>query len=120
VGTLFLAQGKSITPWKRWLGFSAQPRGRLIVDEGASRAIAGQGRSLLAIGIVAAEGTFSKGDVVAIHDPAGVEIARGLTNYPSADIAKIRGLKSDQIAECLGRQPYDEVIHRDNLVVTGR
>jgi glutamate 5-kinase len=120
VGTLFMAQGKSITPWKRWLGFSAQPRGKLIVDDGARRAIAGQGRSLLAIGIVSAEGEFNKGDVVALCDAGGIEFARGLTNYSSADMATIKGLKSAQIAAALGREPYDEVIHRDNLAVTGR
>lgn len=118
VGTLFMAQGKSITPWKRWLGFSAQPRGRLVIDDGACRAIADQGRSLLAIGITAAQGGFDKGDVVALCDPSGREIARGLTNYQSADIDRIKGLRSDQIAATLGHLPYEEVIHRDNLVVT--
>jgi glutamate 5-kinase len=119
VGTLFIAQGKSISPWKRWLGFSAQARGKLIVDDGARRAIAEQGRSLLAIGIVSAEGAFSKGDVVSLFDLGGREIARGLTNYSSADMEKIKGLRSEQIAAALGREPYDEVIHRDNLVVIG-
>jgi glutamate 5-kinase len=118
VGTLFIAQGKSITPWKRWLGFSAQPRGQFTLDDGARRAIAQQGRSLLAIGIVAVEGTFNKGDVVSLRDSADREIARGLTNYSSLDAGKIKGLKSDQIAAALDRQAYDEVIHRDNLAVT--
>jgi glutamate 5-kinase len=117
VGTLFIAQGKTLTPWKRWIGFSAQPRGRLAVDAGACRAIVEQGRSLLAIGIVSVVGQFRKGDVVSLEDIDGNEIARGLTNYPAAEIDKIKGLKSHQIADVLGHLPYEEVIHRDNLLV---
>ncbi len=120
VGTLFLAEGKSLSPWKRWIGFSAQPRGRVVIDPGACRAIAEQGRSLLAIGIVGVEGAFNKGDVVSLADPSGVEIARGLVNYPAAEVALIKGRKSSEIAAVLGHLPYEEVIHRDNLLVTGR
>jgi len=117
VGTLFLAEGKSVTPWKRWIGLAAQPRGRLRVDVGAQRAIQQEGRSLLAIGIVQVEGKFQKGDVVSLCDPAGREFARGLSNYPIADLQRIRGLKSDRIAHVLGHCPYEEVIHRDNMAV---
>lgn len=117
VGTLFLAQGKSISPWKRWLGFSAQPRGRVYLDEGACRAIVQLGTSLLAIGITRAEGEFNKGDVIAICDRENREVARGLTNYTAADIERIKGLKSDKISQVLGHRPYEEVIHRDNLAV---
>jgi glutamate 5-kinase len=120
VGTLILAQGKSISPWKRWIGFSARPRGKLFIDAGADRAIRDQGRSLLAAGIVEVTGSFRKGDVVALYDGDGNEIARGLTNYPADEISKIRGLKSHQIAQVLGYHPYDEVIHRDNLAVTAQ
>jgi len=118
IGTLFLAQGKTITPFKRWIGFSAQPRGHLIVDEGACRAICEQGRSLLAIGVVEAAGDFAKGDVLSVRDPQQREVARGLTNYSLDEVVRIQGLKSDLIAEKLGHRPYEEVIHRDNLVVT--
>lgn len=117
VGTLFLAQGKTISPYKRWIGFSKQPRGKLRLDEGARRAVQEKGRSLLAIGITAAEGSFQKGDVVGLLDPAGREFARGLINYNAAEIARIQGLPSDRIAEVLGQCPYQEVIHRDNLAV---
>ena len=117
VGTLFLAQGKTIRPFKRWIGFSAQPQGVLMVDAGAAGAIRDKGRSLLAIGIVNATGEFAKGDVVAVHDDQSGELARGLTNYSAAEIRKIKGLKSEAIGEVLGHRPYDEVIHRDNLVV---
>ena len=64
------------------------------------------------------EGTFRKGDVVAIRDAAGNEFARGLTNYSAADVLRIQRLKTDQIAATLGHCPYDEVIHRDNMAVT--
>jgi len=117
VGTLFLAQGKSISPWKRWIGFSAQPRGKILLDDGACRAIAQQGRSLLAIGVVGTQGSFDKGDVVALCDASGRELARGLTNYSTADLTRIRGLKSDRIAQVLGHCPYQEIIHRDNLAI---
>ncbi|HZZ26471.1 MAG TPA: glutamate 5-kinase [Pirellulales bacterium] len=118
VGTLFLAQGQAVASWKRWIGFTAQPRGTLVVDDGARTAIQRQGKSLLAIGIAAVEGTFRKGDVVAIRDAAGVEFARGLSNYSAADVERIQRLKTDQIATALGHCPYDEVIHRDNMAVT--
>jgi glutamate 5-kinase len=117
VGTAFLAQGRTITPWKRWIGFSAQPRGTLHLDAGASQAICQQGRSLLAIGIERVEGEFRKGDVVAVRDDQGLELARGLTNYGSGDLLRIRGMRSRQFAEILGHRPYEEVIHRDNLFI---
>jgi glutamate 5-kinase len=118
VGTLFTAQGQSITSWKRWIGFTAQPRGHLVVDDGARRAVEAQGRSLLAIGIVDCSGTFKTGDVVALRDQKGSEFARGLSNYSAEDIARIKGQKTEQIAPILGTRGYDEVIHRDNMVVT--
>jgi glutamate 5-kinase len=118
VGTLLVAQGQTVASWKRWIGFTAQPRGTLVVDDGARRAIERQGKSLLPIGVVGVEGTFRKGDVVSIHDAAGAEFARGLTNYSAADIQRIQKLKTEQIAAALGHCPYDEVIHRDNMAVT--
>jgi len=118
VGTLVLAEGKSLTPLKRWIGFSAQPRGRLVIDDGARRAIVEQGRSLLAAGIVDTSGDFVKGDIVSLEDKARQEIARGLTNYPAGEVRKIKGLRSAEIASVLGHQPYEEVIHRDNMLVT--
>ena len=117
VGTAFLAQGKTVTPWKRWIGFSAQSRGTLLLDGGASRAIREEGRSLLAIGIQSITGEFRKGDVVSVCDPRGMELGRGLTNYSSADLLRIRGARSQQIEEILGHRPYEEVIHRDNLAL---
>jgi glutamate 5-kinase len=118
VGTLFLPHGGSLSAWKRWLGFTARPRGRLTVDVGARRAVQHQGRSLLSIGVTQVAGSFGKGDVVALCDTDGTEFARGLSNYSSADAVRIRGLRTEQISEVLGGLPYEEMIHRDNLVVT--
>ncbi len=120
VGTLFVAQGKGISPFKRWLGFSAQVRGRIQLDEGARKAIIEKGRSLLAAGIVGTQGEFQKGDVVALCDAEGTVIARGLTNYSSADVERIKGIKSEKIAQVLGQRPYEEVIHRDNLAIVAK
>lgn len=117
VGTLFVAQGKIVSPWKRWIGFTVRPRGKLIVDAGARQAVEATGRSLLAIGVRNVEGTFGKGDVVALCGPDQTEFARGLSNYSSEDIRRIQGLRTQQIADTLGHCPYDEVIHRDNLAV---
>jgi glutamate 5-kinase len=117
VGTLFLPHGGTVPAWKRWLGYTARPKGRLKLDAGACNAVVKLGKSLLPVGVVAVSGAFGKGDVVALCDVTGVEVARGLTNYSAADVEKIRGLSSDRIAEALGTAPYAELIHRDNLVV---
>lgn len=118
VGTLFLAQGQLLAARKRWIGFSVKPRGVLRLDKGAQEAIQRKGCSLLAAGVVALDGDFAKGDVVALRGPDGTEIARGLTNYGHEDLLQIKGLRTSQIAKVLGECPYEEVIHRDNMVVT--
>ena len=118
VGTLFLGQGQSLAARKRWIGFSVKPRGVLRLDEGAQEAIQRKGRSLLAAGVVELDGEFAKGDVVALRGPDGAEIARGLTNYGHEDLLQIKGLRTSQIAKVLGECPYEEVIHRDNMVIT--
>ena len=119
VGTLFLPHGDDVPAWKRWVGFTARPKGSLRIDAGARRALVEQGKSLLPVGVTAVEGEFGKGDVVSICDAAGVEIARGLTNYSSEDAIRLRGKPTDQIASLLGSVPYPELVHRDNLVVVG-
>jgi glutamate 5-kinase len=118
VGTLFLAQGQALRSLKRWIGFTAQPRGVLVLDAGAREAVEKKGKSLLAIGVTAASGSFKKGDVVSLVDASGVEFARGLCNYAADDVLRIKGLKTDAIAAVLGRCPYHEVIHRDNMALT--
>ena len=118
VGTLILAQGQMIAARKRWIGLTVQPRGQLVLDNGAREALERHGRSLLPIGVVEVRGDFGKGDVVALRDLAGGEFARGLTNYGADDVRQIKGLRTHQIAAALGHCPYDEVIHRNNMVVT--
>jgi glutamate 5-kinase len=117
VGTLFLARQQSVPAWKRWIGFTVRPRGRIVLDDGARAAVETQGRSLLAIGIRRVEGEFGRGEVVSLVDPQGHEFARGLSNYDSRDARLVAGKRSEEIARLLGAVPYDEVIHRDNLVV---
>jgi len=117
IGTLFTAQGPAVASRKRWIGLTAQPYGRLMLDAGAQQAVDQQGRSLLAIGVRRVEGNFQKGDVVSLCHDEGVEFARGLTNYSSEELRRISGKASDEIIAILGHCPYDEVVHRDNLVI---
>jgi glutamate 5-kinase len=119
VGTLILAEGRAVASRKRWIGWTATARGRLTLDAGATAAVETRGRSLLAVGVAAVEGNFAKGDVVALVDPDGREFARGLINYSAPQMTTIAGQPTDRIAELLGQCPYEEVIHRDNLVVLG-
>jgi glutamate 5-kinase len=121
VGTLFPPRADRLTARKRWIAFAVPPQGRLTVDAGALRALADQGRSLLASGVVDVEGSFAAGDVVAVlaaDRPGGPrEFARGLVNYDAAELRKIRGAHSRDIERRLGYRGVDEVIHRDNLVI---
>ena len=117
IGTLFLPQSKTLAPRKRWIGFSAQPAGQLVVDDGAAKAMCIDGRSLLAIGVREVSGDFGKGDIVSIVNLQSTEVARGLINYSSTQVRQIRGCRSDRIEQILGQCPYEEVIHRDNLAV---
>ena len=118
IGTMFLGEGDGVSAWKRWIGYTMPPKGRLVLDAGARRAVEQQGKSLLAIGVLRVEGEFAKGEVVSIVDQTGEEFARGLTNYDSSTASSIVGKRTDEITRELGSIPYDEVIHRDNLVVT--
>ncbi len=115
--TVFGAADQALAPRKRWIAFGAHPKGKIGIDDGASEALLGNGTSLLAAGIVSVEGRFEVGEAVSIHSADGRELARGLINYTSGDVERIKGLKSGKIEETLGRKDFDEVIHRDNLVV---
>ncbi len=117
-GTLFLAEGAKVAARKRWIGFTAQPRGHLVLDDGACRAVLQQGKSLLAIGLKDAIGPFQKGDIVGLRDERGAEFARGLSNYSAADLRRIKGMRTDAIASVLGHCPYKAVVHRDNMTLT--
>ncbi|MBN2293192.1 MAG: glutamate 5-kinase [Pirellulales bacterium] len=119
VGTLITAQGQTVAARKRWIGYTIQPRGQLILDAGACRAVGQQGRSLLPIGVVDVTGNFKKGDVVTLCDENRREFARGLSNYNAQEVHQIKQRQSGEIETALGHRPYDEVIHRDNLVLTG-
>ena len=117
IGTLFLPPEKSIRGRRRWIGSAARVSGSLLLDAGAAAAVCKKGSSLLAIGITKVTGSFQRGSVVSLHDPSGQEIARGLCNYPSSEVEKIIGQPSDKISEILGHRPYENVVHRDNLVM---
>jgi len=116
-GTLFLPHGEDMPARKRWLGFTARPKGLVRIDAGAQRALVELGKSLLLVGVLAVEGEFRKGDVVAICNGAGMEIGRGLSNYSAEDARRFRGLQSEQIVSLVGSVTYPELVHRDNLVL---
>ena len=116
-GTLFLPQEDNLSARKHWILHSLIPQGSLTVDRGAVRAIVEDGRSLLPIGISKVEGDFSSGNAVRVFSAEGTEVARGLSHYSSSDVKLILGRKSEEIESLLGYSYYDEVIHRDNLVL---
>ncbi len=117
VGTLFLPQSDGVPAWKRWIGRTARPKGLLLIDAGAQHAVAQLGKSLLPVGVREVAGEFGKGDLVSICDASGAEFARGLSNYSADAAAKLAGLNTQQIAEQLGKVPYPELVHRDNLAL---
>lgn len=116
VGTLFLPADASLSSRKHWIA-TLHPLGKVVLDAGAVRALAEAGKSLLPSGVVRVEGAFDAGDPVACVDEAGNEIARGLTAYAAVEIEKIRGAKTSEIEARLGFKSFDEVIHRDDLVL---
>jgi glutamate 5-kinase len=118
VGTLF-ASGSRLASRKHWLAFTAHPRGRVVVDEGAVHALVERGRSLLPAGILDVEGSFGIGDPISCVDERDREIARGLAAYASADVNRIKGVSTRRITQLLGYSNGDEVIHRDDLVLLG-
>ncbi len=113
----FLPQAEPKTARKRWIGGTLKPSGKIVVDAGALNALKG-GRSLLPAGVVKVEGKFERGDAVVVADLAGNEVARGLSAYNAADAKAIMGHKSREIADLLGYRGRDEIIHRDDLVLT--
>lgn len=115
--TTFAPAGHAMSHRKRWIAFGRASHGALQVDEGARSALVNQGKSLLAAGVVTVEGDFKPGEAVRIKDLAGSDIARGLVNYSSDEVRLIQGRKSKEIAEILGHKDFDEVIHRDNMVL---
>ncbi|MEQ9670425.1 glutamate 5-kinase [Coleofasciculus sp. G2-EDA-02] len=118
LGTQFVPQPRTENARKRWIANSLVPAGKLYLDQGAVRAICQGGKSLLAAGITAIEGNFNASDAVQLCDSNGVEMARGLVNYSSLELQKIRGHKSADIPEILGYGGAETVVHRDNLVLS--
>jgi len=117
VGTTFIPKISKPESRKRWLAHGHPSAGVIEVDGGAESALTKHGGSLLAVGITKVEGDFKQGDSISIKDNAGREVARGLANYSSNDIEKIKGLKTKQIEEVLGYKASAEVVHRDNMVL---
>jgi glutamate 5-kinase len=118
VGTLLSAGQKPLAARKQWLAGHLQVKGQLVLDAGAVKVLTQQGRSLLAVGVRQVVGTFTRGDLVSCVNADGVEIARGLVNYNANEAALIQGQSTESIAGILGYLEDDELIHRDNLVVT--
>ena len=117
LGTVIVPARRRVSSRRRWIGQASRPAGRIVVDAGAVRALTEGGKSLLPSGIVAVSGRFGKGATVAVVDAGGREIARGLTNYSAEQVERIRGRKTGEIEAVLGDKPYDEVVHRDNMML---
>ncbi len=119
LGTLLVPEREPVAARKQWLAGQLKVQGRLKLDAGAVEVLRNSGRSLLAVGISQCEGDFERGEVVACIDSQGVEIARGLVNYSSAEINRLKGQPSNRIEELLGYSGESAIIHRDNMVLTG-
>ncbi|GIW45630.1 MAG: glutamate 5-kinase [Candidatus Binatia bacterium] len=119
VGTLVLPRADRLQRRKHWIAYTLRPAGTITVDRGAFEAVVFRGRSLLPSGIRAVEGKFEAGDCVRCVTETGEEFARGLVNYTSSELEKIRGLHSQHIERVLGYRSTDEAIHRNDLVLTG-
>jgi len=117
LGTLFMPKKRKLYSREHWILFASAPKGRIKVDEGAKTALIRNGSSLLPSGIISVEKEFKSGDAVSIIDANGVEFAKGISNYSSSDIEKIKGLHSHDIEHVLGRREYNEVVYRGNLVL---
>lgn len=116
-GTVFKCASHKYLARKRWIAFSSQPKGSVMVDDGAVTAVSHKNKSLLASGILGVKGNFDSGDVIGITDNTGREFARGLTNYSSSALEKIKGRRTQDFKKILGSEGRDEVIHKDNLVI---
>ncbi|TVR10207.1 MAG: glutamate 5-kinase [Salinarimonadaceae bacterium] len=116
--TWFLTHSTPSSARKAWIGGSLEPRGALVVDDGAAKALVA-GSSLLPVGVRRVEGAFARGDAVFIRDLAGAEIGRGLVAYDHGDAARIAGRRSGEIEAILGYRGRDAMVHRDDLVLRG-
>jgi len=119
IGTLLVAQTAKHQARKRWMADHLQLRGAVVVDAGAARKLRDEGKSLLPIGMTGVEGEFSRGDVIAVRDPEGAELARGLANYSSAEARTLCRKPSAEFERLLGYAAEPEMVHRDNMVLMG-
>ncbi len=117
VGTYFHAKDEKLSSKKGWIAYGVRSKGKIVLDDGAVKALTAMGKSLLPSGILKVEGDFSKGDAVNCLDKKGNKIAKGLTNYSSKELKKIKGKKTSAIEKVLGYKYSDEALHRDNMVV---
>jgi glutamate 5-kinase len=117
LGTLFVPSTGVLSSRKHWIAYGAKPAGKLVVDDGAIRALRDGGKSLLPAGIISVQGDFQLGDTVSVVAANGSELARGLVAYPADELRKIQGLQSAVIEARLGAKTIDEAIHRDDLVI---
>lgn len=117
IGTYVLPASNRLTARKHWIAFTKKPRGKLLLDDGACRALVERGKSLLPSGIARIEGVFDRGDAVRLCDLDGNEVAKGVINYAQAELERIKGKKTTDIEAILGYKYSDEIVHRDNLVL---
>ena len=121
IGTWFVPTTRRMKGRKKWMAFNPRTDGSIMVDRGAERALLKQGRSLLPAGVKEIRGAFALGSVVSIINEDGSEVARGLSNFSSEDLERIRGMNTKRIPEILGAEAFfDEVVHRDNLVILSK
>ncbi len=118
IGTFFVPKKEKLASRKCWIAFTLKPKGKIRIDRGAEAALLKRGKSLLPGGITNVEGQYGIGAPVLVISESNEILGTGLVNYSASEIEKIRGLKSSKIKDLLGYQPYDEVIHRDNMVIT--
>ncbi len=118
IGTYFIPNTHPMAAKKHWIAFTKKPRGKLFIDQGGFNAIVSDGRSLLPAGVKGVEGGFDRGDAVRLCDRDGNEFAKGVINYTLAELLQIMGKKTSEIETVLGYKYGDEIIHRDNLVLT--
>ncbi|HUV05574.1 MAG TPA: glutamate 5-kinase [Armatimonadota bacterium] len=117
VGTTFLPKTEPLCGRKRWIAFGAPARGGIVVNDGAKKMICERGKSLLAVGVIGVKGDFGSGDMVNVLDGQGNQFARGFVNYSAGEVERIKGRRSSDIESILGYKDFDEVIHRDNMVL---
>jgi len=117
VGTLILPDTNRLTNRKHWIAFNLKPAGEVVVDSGAHEALVRKKSSLLPSGVREVRGSFGVGECVRCLDMDGREFARGLINYSALELNQIKGLHTSRIEQALGYKPFDEIIHRDDLVL---